>query len=251
VVDGRTRLRAAGSRALGALGYELRRSDSLGVADISAEHRALFERVSPYTQTSLERVVALADAVEYVVRRDLPGDFVECGVWRGGSAMTIALTLSRLGIRDRTLWLYDTFGVMPPGGEHDRDHAGRSVTGDTLDAVNNASHTTGLTLSEVRRAMASTGYPPELVECVPGLVEETIPHTAPQRIALLRLDTDWYDSTRHELVELYPRLEPGGVLIVDDYGHYAGARKAVDEYFASDPILLSRIDYTGRLAIKV
>ncbi len=251
MVDGRTRLRAAGSRALRALGYELQRSDSLAVADISAEHRALFERVTPYTQTSLERVVALADAVEYVVRRDLPGDFVECGVWRGGSAMAIALTLSRLGIRDRRLWLYDTFGVMPPGGEHDADYAGRSVTGDTLDAVNNASHTTGLTLSEVKRAIASTGYPPEHVEYVQGLVEETIPDAAPQRIVLLRLDTDWYDSTRHELVELYPRLQPGGVLIVDDYGHYAGARKAVDDYFASDPILLSRIDYTGRLAIKV
>ena len=246
-----TRLRAAGSRALRALGYELRRSDSLGVADISAEHRALFERVTPYTQTSLERVVALADAVEYVVRRDIPGDFVECGVWRGGSAMVIALTLSRLGIRDRRLWLYDTFGVMPPAGEHDRDYAGRSVTGDTLEAVNNASHISGLTLSEVQRAMASTGYPPEQIEYVRGLVEATIPDKAPERIVLLRLDTDWYESTRHELVELYPRLEAGGVLIVDDYGHYAGARKAVDEYFASDPILLSRIDYTGRLAIKV
>ena len=75
--------------------------------------------------------------------------------------------------------------------------------------------------------------------------------SAPERIALLRLDTDWYESTRHELVELYPRLERGGVLLIDDYGHFAGARKAVDEYFASDPILLSRIDYTGRLAIKV
>jgi len=246
-----TRLRAAGSRALRALGYELRRSDSLGVADISAEHRALFERVTPYTQTSLERVVALADAVEYVVRRDIPGDFVECGVWRGGSAMVIALTLSRLGIRDRRLWLYDTFGVMPPAGEHDRDYSGRSVTGDTLEAVNNASHISGLTLSEVQRAMASTGYPPEQIEYVRGLVEATIPDKAPERIVLLRLDTDWYESTRHELVELYPRLEAGGVLIVDDYGHYAGARKAVDEYFASDPILLSRIDYTGRLAIKV
>ena len=84
-----------------------------------------------------------------------------------------------------------------------------------------------------------------------GLVEQTIPSSAPERIALLRLDTDWYESTRHELAELYPRLERGGVLLIDDYGHFAGARKAVDEYFATDPILLSRIDYTGRLAIKV
>jgi O-methyltransferase len=99
--------------------------------------------------------------------------------------------------------------------------------------------------------MASTGYPPGQVTYVEGLVEETIPRSSPDRIAVLRLDTDWHESTRHELVELYPRLEHGGVLIVDDYGHFAGARKAVDEYFAGDPILLSRIDYTGPMAVKI
>ena len=165
--------------------------------------------------------------------------------------MAIALTLLRLGVRDRRLWLYDTFGAMPPAGEHDRDYTGRSMTGDSLETINSATRTTGLTVSEVQSAMASTGYPTDRVTYVPGLVEETIPTSAPDRVALLRLDTDWYESTRHELVELYPRLAPGGVLIVDDYGHFAGARKAVDEYFAGDPILLSRIDYTGRMAVKV
>ncbi|MGO9889087.1 MAG: TylF/MycF/NovP-related O-methyltransferase [Solirubrobacteraceae bacterium] len=251
VSDARARFRSAGSRALSALGYELRRSESLAHADLSPDHRALYARVGPYTQTSLERVVALADAVEYVVRRDIPGDFVECGVWRGGSSMAVALTLLRLGVSDRRLWLYDTFGTMPPAGEHDRDYAGQPMTPGALDPVNNASQTSGLTLPEVQRAMASTGYPSERVTYVAGLVEQTIPSSGPERVALLRLDTDWYESTRHELAELYPRLERGGVLLIDDYGHFAGARKAVDEYFATDPILLSRIDYTGRLAIKV
>ena len=249
--DARARLHSAGSRALGALGYELRRSESLAQADISPDQRALYARVGPYTQTSLERVVALADAVEYVVRRDIPGDFIECGVWRGGSSMAVALTLMRLGVSDRRLWLYDTFGTMPPAGEHDRDYAGRPLTQGALDPVNNASQTSGLTLPEVQTALATTGYPPERVIYVEGLVEETIPSSAPERSALLRLDTDWYESTRHELAELYPRLERGGVLLIDDYGHFAGARKAVDEYFATEPILLSRIDYTGRLAVKV
>jgi DNA-binding transcriptional MerR regulator len=165
--------------------------------------------------------------------------------------MAIALTLLRLGVSDRKLWLYDTFGTMPPAGEHDRDYTGRLVTEGALDPINNSAHTTGLTLPEVRRAIAATGYPSREVTYVEGLVEETIPRSAPERVALLRLDTDWYESTRHELVELYPRLERGGVLIVDDYGHFAGARKAVDEYFAGNPILLSRIDYTGRIAVKV
>lgn len=251
MTDGKARLRSAGSRALSALGYELRRSESLAHADLSPDHRALYERVAPFTQTSLERVVALADAVEYVVRREIPGDFVECGVWRGGSSMAVGLTLLRLGVSHRRLWLYDTFGTMPPSGEHDRDYAGRPMTGGALDPVNNSSQTAGLTLSEVQSAMASTGYPTECVTYVEGLVEQTLARSAPERIALLRLDTDWYESTRHELVELYPRLERGGVLLIDDYGHFAGARKAVDEYFAGAPVLLSRIDYTGRLAVKV
>jgi hypothetical protein len=74
----------------------------------------------------------------------------------------------------------------------------------------------------------------------------------PEQIAVLRLDTDFYESTRHELRHLYPRLVHGGVLIIDDYGHWAGARKAVDEYIAEEGIrlLLNRIDYTGRIAIK-
>ncbi|MBV1831309.1 hypothetical protein HNW77_11720 [Komagataeibacter sp. AV436] len=73
---------------------------------------------------------------------------------------------------------------------------------------------------------------------------------APEKIAVLRLDTDWYESTRHELEHLYPRLVPGGVLIIDDYGYWAGARKAVDEYFSDKPILLNRLDNTGRIAVK-
>ena len=88
---------------------------------------------------------------------------------------------------------------------------------------------------------------------VPGLVEDTVPSQAPEVIALLRLDTDWYKSTWHELEHLYPRLSVGGVLIIDDYGHWEGARRAVDEFIEAKGLrlFLSRIDYTGRLAIKL
>jgi hypothetical protein len=108
------------------------------------------------------------------------------------------------------------------------------------------------TLEDVTANVAAVGYPAELVKFVRGKVEDTIPVTAPESIAILRLDTDWYESTRHELEHLYPRLVPGGVLIIDDYGHWQGARRAVDEYLARlpEPLLLNRIDYTGRIAIK-
>lgn len=92
-----------------------------------------------------------------------------------------------------------------------------------------------------------------MLEFVIGPVEETLITKVPERIALLRLDTDWYESTRAELEYLYPRLVVGGVLIVDDYGHWKGARKAVDEYFAAlgnDAPLLNRLDYTGRMAVR-
>jgi O-methyltransferase len=220
--------------------------DPLRYADLSPERQALFERVRPYTQTSRERVVTLADAVEYVVRANVAGDLVECGVWRGGSSMAVALTLLRLGAADRRLWLYDTFGRMPAPGEHDRDYAGCDVAGHESSMLGDA----GLSLPDVQAAMRSTAYPERQIRYVPGRVEDNIPATAPDRVALLRLDTDWYESTRHELEHLYPRLSRGGVLIIDDYGHYAGARRAVDEYFAHAPILLARVDYTGRMAVK-
>ena len=108
-------------------------------------------------------------------------------------------------------------------------------------------------LDSVKRNVLSTGYPPEKLHFVQGKVEDTLPGQAPDRVALLRLDTDWYESTRHEMVHLYPRLSERGVLILDDYGDWQGARQAVDEYFAaqqSSP-LLSRMDTTGRMTVKV
>jgi hypothetical protein len=104
----------------------------------------------------------------------------------------------------------------------------------------------------VKNVLYGTGYPVHKIHFVQGRVEETIPACAPDPISLLRLDTDWYASTKHELVHLFPRLSHGGVIIIDDYGHWKGSREACDEYFRSNgiPILLNRIDYTGRIALK-
>ena len=107
-------------------------------------------------------------------------------------------------------------------------------------------------LDEVTRNVLGTGYPADRVRFVEGLVEDTIPEQAPEEIAVLRLDTDWYESTRHQLVHLYPRLSSGGVLILDDYGCWLGARQAVDEYIEEHGLhlLLTRIDSSGRLVVK-
>ncbi len=107
-------------------------------------------------------------------------------------------------------------------------------------------------IEAVRSALLTSDYPEDRLHFVQGPVEETLPDAAPPELALLRLDTDWYESTLHELEHLYPRLAPGGILIIDDYGHWEGCRRAVEEYFARNPPmpLLQRIDYTGRLAVK-
>jgi O-methyltransferase len=177
-------------------------------------------------------------------------------VWKGGSMMAAALTLLRLDAADRDLYLFDTFqGMPPPTGEdvfsaYDGYSPRRHWRRRQREGGHNAWHY--VPVEEVRAAVLSTGYPAERVHLVEGRVEETLPARAPEPIAVLRLDTDWYASTRHELEHLYPRLSPGGALILDDYGHYEGARRAVDDYFEArgERLLLNRVDYTGRVAVK-
>lgn len=230
----------------------LRRTGEYYPVDFDPAWIDTIERVAPYSQTSPERLAAVCSSTEHVVRRGLPGAFVECGVWRGGSMMAAALTLLRLGAGDRNLFLFDTFAGMTRPAEMDRDWAGTPVIEGWAgyQGENGPPDPCAVPVEEVRAALATTGYDPARLHFVEGPVEETVPDRAPPQIALLRLDTDWYESTRHELVHLYPGLVPGGVLIIDDYGHFQGARRATDEFFADDPVLLARIDYTGRLAVK-
>jgi O-methyltransferase len=220
--------------------------------DFEESDKELYRQVGPYTMTTPPRVYALVRAVEYVVARGVPGAIVECGVWRGGSMMAAALTLLRLGLTDRALYLYDTFSGMPPPSEVDTTRSGVRAA-DLLAQEDEDSHIWAIaSLPDVRATVLSVGYPEQQIHFVEGLVEETLPATAPEEIALLRLDTDWYSSTKHELEQLYPRLAPGGVLILDDYGHWQGARRAVDEYFAENQItlLLNRVDSTARIGVK-
>jgi hypothetical protein len=212
----------------------------------------LWSRVAPYTMTTPGKVHALARAVEYVVARSIDGAFVECGVWRGGSMMAVALTLLRLGITDRDLFLFDTFEGMTEPGEEDVRQGGESAS-ELLERVGRDSGYWAIaSIEEVRAALFSVGYPKARIHFVKGNVEETLPAEAPTDVALLRLDTDWYASTKHELIHLYPRLPLGGVLIIDDYAYWRGARQAVDEYVAENELalLLIRIDHGARVAIK-
>jgi hypothetical protein len=182
---------------------------------------------------------------------------VECGVWKGGSIMAALLTLRRLGDFGRDVYLYDTFTGMTEPTREDTyrgtsclDMASRS--GDPKDTYATWGwHPSGL--EETQTAVFSIGYPDERLHFVAGPVEATLPDRSPAQVALLRLDTDFYRSTLHELTHLFPRMAQGGVLIVDDYGHADGVRLAVDQYFRENnlPMLLNRVDYTGRIGVKL
>jgi hypothetical protein len=233
------------------VGYDIVRFQQL---DFSAEEHEIIRSVKPYTMTSTESVYALIQAVKYVVRHGIEGDIVECGTWKGGSVMAVAKTLMLLDRMDRDLWLFDTFEGMTAPGERDVTLRGQAAA-ETFEQRRKGESSSDWCLApleEVRRAVFSTGYDRQRIHFVKGPVEETIPAQAPQRIALLRMDTDWYESTRHEFEHLFPRLSSKGVLIVDDYGYWLGVKKATDEYLERHDVkmLLNRIDYSARIGIK-
>jgi hypothetical protein len=231
-----------------------------GVDDLSEADARIVAAVQPYTMTTPARVAALLGAVDYVERRGLPGAYVECGVWRGGSVLAIVLKLLDLGVVTRQVYAFDSFDGMPEPTPVDvSPYSGVAL--DEWRAAREARRRpwaemfdpASFNVDAVRGLLHGSGYPAGAIHVEAGRVEETIPDAAPDEIALLRLDTDWYESTRHELVHLYPRLVRGGVLIIDDYGHWEGCRRAVDEYFEGDnaPILLTPVDYTCRIGVKV
>ena len=251
-----TRVRPRIKNFTSAIGIKRKRERAVKLPpDFDELTTRIFNTVNPYTMTSPERVAALVEAVRYVVANRIPGDFVECGVWRGGSSMAAALALKELGDVSRELWLYDTYeGMSAPTGE-DVDVAGQSADAkfSQRQLTEDSSEWCRSPIDDVRQNLESTGYPADKVHFVKGKVQDTIPGTMTAGpVAILRLDTDWYESTRHEMQHLYPALVKGGVLILDDYGYWQGARKAVDEYFTTHNIrpLMGRVDFAGRAILK-
>jgi hypothetical protein len=213
-------------------------------------------KVRPHTLTfgsGAEGPWALYQSIEYIVRNQIPGDIAECGVWSGGSMLLVALALMHFGDTSRRLYLYDTFAGMPRPDTIDARWDGLPAL-PTWERFrqDGRSWCYGGTQDHVRGVVSSSGYPADKFVFVEGRVEDTIPATRPERISLLRLDTDLYSSTYHELRHLYPLLTPGGILIIDDYGAFQGARLATDRFIEENrlPLFLSRIDVSVRLAVK-
>jgi hypothetical protein len=201
------------------------------------------EIVKPYTMTSEYRISALFDSLEYIRINEIEGDFVECGVWKGGNILGILKYLEYHNMMSSNIWLYDTFNGMTEASEFDIDHKNNS--GKVWEGKCDA------TLDYVKNVVKLSDYSESKIKFVVGDICETLnfEKNIPNKIALLRLDTDWYSSTKKELEVLYPLLQKNGNLIIDDYGHWKGCKKAVDEYF-QNKLKFEKIDYTGIKHIK-
>jgi len=201
-----------------------------------------YEKCKAYSLLGIETFYNLYRSVEYVAQNKVAGDFVECGVFLGGSVLATSDFAHHFGLRDRRFHIYDTFEGFPDN-TWELDWHGTKVP-----FTKHANF-----LECVRKAVTRSLCPADRFEFVAGMVEETLPRHKPGAIALLRLDTDYYESTRAELEHLYPLLSPGGVLIIDDYGLFQGARRATDEFFAHQDkgILLMRVNASVRCGVKI
>jgi hypothetical protein len=245
---------------LKAMGYAVIRVDPTPLQErdqfpeMEAWERAVVDTIKPYTTTTVEQQWAFISALKYVHMKGIAGDIVDCGVWKGGNLILAGLVGQKLGSRWQ-IWGYDTYEGMSEPSELDiRIEGGTSAkkqfTEGQRDAYNAWYYSP---LEEVSSNIKQCGLDLSNYRFVKGKCEETLTRAEnlPDKISVLRLGTSWYESTSKELEILFPRLAKHGVLIFDDYGHWVGAKKAVDEYFRDRPILMNRIDYRARSIIKV
>jgi O-methyltransferase len=210
--------------------------------------RAELDLIKQYTKSGMARIRAMAQAVEAIDLGSVEGDIVECGIWRGGN-----IILARKISPKRVCWLYDTFEGMTRPEPVDVTSGGRPAILSYEHREKVGARWADVSLQEVRANLEATGtLDDKYLRFIVGDVGITLKFAAniPDKIALLRLDTDWYASTRIEVETLYPRLQSGGVLIVDDYGHWLGAKRAIDDYFRRRPIEMYQIDYTAVMMVK-
>jgi len=214
------------------------------IQDIERDHQFMLAHqiVKPFTMTSIERQYALWEAVKYLDRIQVPGTIVEVGVWKGGSAMLAGLCSKQLGLSNRAIHLYDTFEGMTEPSEVDVDCDGRP--GERLWR----SDYMKVSEEEVKENLSLCGCPEQTFFTHKGDIREA--YSFPMWISLLRIDVDFYDSTLSALKRFWRYLVSGGVLILDDYGYWAGAKKAADEFFEGQNVFMHRIDTEGRLVIK-
>ena len=242
------------------INYDLRKVEQINLKkefpEVTDFEKNLFEISSDYTMTSNERIFSLMKSIDFIRQNNVPGDFVECGVWRGGNLIIFQKFIEKYNLQKK-IYAYDTFEGMSNPEEIDRTFDGKS----SIEALNKIREkkikrdenilVAECSIEKVLENFKKFSQKENLI-CIKGKVEDTleIKENLPDKISILRLDTDWYASTKKELEVLFPLLEKNGILIIDDYGYWQGAKKAVDEYFKDKNVAMFKIDFTGRLIIK-
>lgn len=215
----------------------------------------IFDEISHYTPYGHKKVYSTYQAAKYVGENDIPGAIVETGAYEGGCSILMAETLYEVGCTDRDVYLYDTFEGYPEPSELDQPIGQGQSAKNRYEAhtKNGDVDWWNSSLEEVQKRVQSSRYPTPRYKIVDGKIEETIPAKTPDEIAVLRLDTGWYESTKHELEQLYPRLSDNGVIIVNNYGYWDGCKRAIDEYFTqleTPPLLFSTVGDVRYAGIK-
>ena len=236
------------------LGYDLRRPPPPDLDDTFVRLYQSIKGIRGFDQ----RLFTTYKAVQYLTRSGIAGDFIECGVYQGKQILMMAHSLLACGVTDRPIYLYDTFSGMtrPTPDDFKGDSSTFQATLAKWEASQRGDGSNSYKLASleaVRETVFASGYPADQFKFVVGDVLQTITGGRHEQIALLRLDNDWYASTRHELELLYESLVVGGVLMIDDYGRWHGARKATDEFFATlgpRAPLLVRTHESERVCIK-
>tara|TARA_B100000579_G_C22762538_1_gene819706 strand:- start:79 stop:834 length:756 start_codon:yes stop_codon:yes gene_type:complete len=221
--------------------------------EISDEEKKIIELSDGYSMTGTIRMWSFLQSIKHVINNKIDGDIVECGVWKGGNLILAQKYLDLRGIK-KNIYGFDTFSGMTEPEKIDVDY--RNISASDMYLLHkkkdkNQNAWAFCSLDDVKKNLNETVKKNNII-LVEGRVEKTLleKKNLPNKISVLRLDTDWYSSTKVELENLYPRLVSGGFLIIDDYGHFKGCKKAVDEYFKNDVPFLHHVDYTCRLIIK-
>jgi O-methyltransferase len=198
------------------------------------QEKRLTKIVQPYTLVGPERLHNLFNLARRIEAEHIPGDVIECGVYKGGTAAILArlATQSKMG---RTVWLLDSFQGMPPTTDSDGDAA--------MEWIGKLSTSP----DEVKEVLKLAGADLDRVRIVPGFFEETFKEITIPRVALLNLDCDWYESVRLCLHKFYDSVVTGGFISIDDYGYWPGCKLAVDEFFDQRglPYTLQEVDSSG------
>jgi len=220
------------------------------IVEINNYELKLIKKCLGYSMTNMHRMWSLVQSFHHIKQKKISGDFVECGVWKGGNLILLKTLLEKYNLKKK-IYGFDTFEGMPKPTTFDVKYNGKSGLDTYYEHKRlnlGFAHSELIEVKNNLRENCSINN----IRLIKGRVEDTLKilKNLPKKISILRLDTDFYSSTKVELNVLYPRLVKGGVLIIDDYGFWKGARRAVDEYFNTFRPFFHYVDHSCRLMIK-